>query len=109
MVPQAPSSRYGRGFIVNIAHLIVKFSHSPDHAWYGAQDYFTEFILPAQFKGTEVETLADALRQKVVWHQAGGPVDKEMYHEVKRLLNRLVVAIDRELGIENADIGQYHA
>jgi len=49
------------------------------------------------------------LRQKVVWHQAGGPVDKEMYTDVRRILNRLIVAIDRELGISDADIGQYHA
>ena len=81
----------------------------PEQAWPGVQDYFTELILPSQFKGTEVETLTDLLRQKVMWHQAGGPVDKEMYNDVKRLLNRIVVAIDRELGIADADIGQYHA
>ena len=109
MVTNVPSSRFGRGFIINITHLKVKFSLPPDQAWYGAQDYFTEFKIPEMFKGTEVEQLADMLRQKVVWHQAGGPVDKETYHDVKRMLNRLVVAIDKELGISDADIGKYHA
>ncbi|NLW74843.1 hypothetical protein KSK55_01275 [Methanospirillum purgamenti] len=109
MVSHMPTSKYGRGFIVNITHLKVKFSLPPEQAWPGIQDYLTELILPTQFKGTEVETLTDLLRQKVVWHQAGGPVDKEMYTDVKRLLNRIIVAIDKELGIENPDIGQYHA
>lgn len=53
--------------------------------------------------------MTDLLRQKVMWHQAGGPVDKEMYADVKRLLNRILVAIDKKLGITDADIGQYHA
>ncbi len=109
MATNPPSSRFGRGFIVNIAHLKVKFSLPSEQAWYGAQDYLTELKLPTQFKGTEVEQLTDMLRQKVVWHQPGGPVDKEMYNDVKRILNRLVVAIDKELGISDADIGQYHA
>lgn len=109
MATNTPSSRFGRGFIVNITHLKVKFSLPSEQSWHGAQDYMTELKLPAQFKGTEVEQLTDMLRQKVVWHQAGGPVDKEMYDDVRRILNRLVVAIDKELGISDADIGQYHA
>jgi len=109
MANKPPASRYGRGFIVNITHLCVKFSLPPEQAWPGVQDYFTEFSLPPQFKGTEVETMTDLLRQKVMWHQAGGPVDKEMYADVKRLLNRILVAIDKKLGITDADIGQYHA
>jgi hypothetical protein len=109
MTTNAPSSRFGRGFIVNISHLKVKFSLPPEQAWPGAQDYLTELKTPAIFKGTEVEQLADLLRQKVAWHQAGGPVDKETYQDVKRTLNRLVVAIDKELGIPDADIGKYHA
>jgi hypothetical protein len=104
-----PSSRYGRGFIINIAHLVTKFSQSPERAWPGAQDYFTEMILPPQYKGTEVEELVDLLRQRIVWHQAGGPTDKEMYPGVVSLLNRLLVAIDRSLGVDNPDIGQYHS
>jgi hypothetical protein len=109
MAVQTPSSRYGRGFIVNITHLKVKFSQPADQAWHGAADYLTELIVPPQMKGTEVEQLTDMLRQKVIWHQAGGPVDKEMYQDVKRLLDRLLVAIDKQLGIPDADIGQYHA
>ena len=109
MVSEKPVSRYGRGFFVNISHLIAKFSLPPEQAWPGVQDYFVEFILPDQFKGTEIETLTDLLRQKVVWHQAGGPIDKEMYQEVKRLLYRIIVALDKEMGIADADIGQYHA
>ena len=109
MVPNKPGSKFGRGFLVNISHLVVKFSLPPEQAWPGVQDYFTEFILPDQVKGTEVEPLTDLLRQKVMWHQAGGPVDKEMYTDVKRLLNRIIVSVDKELGIADADIGQYHA
>ncbi len=74
----------------------------------GAQDYFSDLILPDQFKGTEVEELTGILRQKIMWHQAGGPMDKEQYAVVKRTLNRLLVAIDKQMGISNADIGKYH-
>lgn len=108
MKTNTPTSRFGRGFFVILTHLSVKFSCPPEQAWPGVQDYFTEFILPDQFKGTEIETLVDLLRQKVMWHQAGGPMDKEMYLDVKRLLNKIIVAIDLELGISGADIGQYH-
>ena len=109
MVSTKPTSRYGRGFIVNISHIMVKFSLPPEQAWQGVQDYFTDFVLPKQFQGTEVETLIDLLRQKIIWHQPGGPVDREMYSDVKRLLSRIVVVIDREMGISDADIGLYHA
>lgn len=102
------TSRFGRGFFINISHLVTKFSLPPERAWMGAQDYFTEFIVPDQFKGTEVEELTDMLRQKVMWHQAGGPLDKERHEDVKRTLNRLLVALDKSMGIQNADIGRYH-
>lgn len=102
------SSRHGRGFIINISHLVTKFSHTPERAWPGAQDYLTDLVLPDQFKGTEVEELVKQLRQKVTWHQAGGPTDKEMHESVVKVLNRLLVAIDHSLGIDDADIGQYH-
>ncbi|MDD1724691.1 MAG: hypothetical protein LUQ07_06155 [Methanospirillum sp.] len=108
MVSTKPTSRYGRGFIVNISHIMAKFSLPPEQAWPGVQDYFTDFVLPKQFKGTEVEMLTDLLRQKIMWHQPGGPVDQEMYTDVKRLISRIVVSIDREMGIMDADIGQYH-
>lgn len=103
-----PTSRFGRGFFIIISHLATKFSLPPDRAWMGAQDYFTECIIPEQFKGTEIEELTDMLRQKVMWHQAGGPLDKERYDDVKRTLNRLLVALDKKMGIPDADIGRYH-
>ena len=102
------TSRFGRGYIVNISHLVTKFSLPPDRAWMGAQDYFTDLTLPDQFKGTEVEELTGMLRQKIMWHQAGGHMDKEQYNDVRRTLNRLLVAIDRQMGIKDADIGKYH-
>jgi len=108
MREESPQSRFGRGFIINLTYIAMKFSHRPDQAWMGAQDYFTEMIIPSQFKGTEVEQITDLLRQKVMWHQAGGPMDKEQYAEVKRTINRLLVAIDRQLGITDADPGRYH-
>ena len=108
MAPENSSSRFGRGFFINISHLISKFSLPPDRAWMGAQDYFSELIIPDQFKGTEVEELTDMLRQKVMWHQAGGPMDKERHADVKRTLNRLLIAIDTHLGIPDPDIGKYH-
>ena len=108
MVPESSTSRFGRGFVINISHLVTKFSLPPDRAWMGAQDYFSDMILPDQFKGTEVEELTNLLRQKIMWHQAGGPMDKERHSDVKRTLNRLLVAIDKQMGITNADIGKYH-
>jgi hypothetical protein len=108
MAQTSSSSRFGRGFIINITYLAIKFSHSPGQAWMGAQDFFTEMIIPERFKGTEVEKLTDILRQKVIWHQAGGPMDNDQYSDVKRTISRLLVAIDRELGIADADPGRYH-
>lgn len=108
MTPGSSPSRFGRGFIIPISHLAVKFSLPPDRAWMGAQDYFTNLEIPPQFKGTEVEELTEMLRKKVMWHQSGGPLDKEGHADVRRILNRLLVAIDRQLGISGADIGKYH-
>jgi hypothetical protein len=108
MVPADLQSRFGRGFIIPISYLAIKFSLPPERAWTGAQDYFTEMIIPDQFKGTEVEELTSLLRQKIMWHQAGGPMDKQRYSDVKRIINRLLIAIDKELGISRADLGRYH-
>ena len=46
------------------------------------------------------------LRKKVIWHQPGS-MDKEDAREVLFTLQRLVVAIDRELGIPDAEIGEF--
>jgi hypothetical protein len=108
MAQSSSQSRFGRGFVINISYLATKFSQSPERAWMGAQDYFTEMIIPEKFKGTEVEELADLLRKKVMWHQAGGPMDNEQYADVKKTISRLLVAIDKNLGITTADAGKYH-
>jgi hypothetical protein len=63
-------------------------------------------ILPEKFKGTEVEELTTLLRKKVIWHQPGS-MDKEDARDVILTLNRLVVAIDRELGIATPSIGDF--
>lgn len=101
-------SRFGRGFFINISHLMTKFSLPPDRAWMGAQDYLTDLTIPGQFKGTDIEELVGILRQQIMWHQAGGPMNKEQYNEVKRTLNRLLIALDKQVGIADPDIGKYH-
>jgi hypothetical protein len=63
-------------------------------------------VLPEKFRGTEVEELTTLLRKKVVWHQPG-TMDKEDARDVLFTLNRLVVAIDRELGIKDAEAGEF--
>ena len=65
MATSTPSSRFGRGFIVNITHLKVKFSLPPEQAWYGAQDYLTELKLPAQFKGIGVTQLTFIIERSI--------------------------------------------
>ena len=100
-------SRFGRGFIVNITLLSRHFALSPEKAWFGAADHMDEFILPAQFKGTTVEPLVESLRKHIIWHSPGN-MDKEDAREVERILNMLVVEIDRNLGIKDADLGEFH-
>jgi len=108
MIMATSQSRFGRGFFINISHIVTKFSHPPDRAWMGAQDYLIDLIIPARFTGTEIEELVKILRQQIMWHQVGGPMDKEQYNEVKRTLNRLLIALDKEMGIPEPDIGRYH-
>jgi hypothetical protein len=99
-------SKFGRGFVVNLMHISNHFVQTPDKAFYGVADHLDDLILPAQFKGTEVETLLTQLRKHLVWHQPG-PLDREEAAEVVRILSRLLVAIDRALGIKDADIGEF--
>ena len=101
-------TRFGRGFIIPLCHLSAKFALPPERAWVGAQDILVNFEVPNQFKGTEIEELSSLLRQRIMWHQAGGPVDKEMYASVVKTLEKLLLAIDRDLGIDDPDIGKYH-
>lgn len=42
----------------------------------------------------------------VIWHQPG-ILDREDAADIKRLLNRIAVAVDSELGIRDADTGKY--
>jgi hypothetical protein len=100
-------SKFGRGYIVNLSLIARHFALSPEQAWYGVSDHLDEMVLPDSFKGTEVERLTDSLRKHIIWH-VPGTMDKEDAKEVNRILNRLVVEIDRSLGIGDADIGEFH-
>ncbi|MDI9633907.1 MAG: hypothetical protein QXL43_00125 [Methanolinea sp.] len=100
------ASTFGRGFVTNLMHICKHFAGRPEEAFYGAADHLQEFVVPDQFKGTEVEELAEKLRKRIAWHQPG-TLDREEAEEVRRILNRLVVAIDRALGIKDADIGEF--
>jgi len=79
---------------------------SVEQAWPGAGDHVEGLVLPEKFRGTEVEELTTLLRKKVTWHQPGS-MDREDAREVLFTLNRLVVAIDRELGIADAETGEF--
>jgi len=100
------ANQFGHGFITSIMLISGHFALPPDQAWHGAGDHVEGLTLPEKFRGTEVEELTTLLRKKVIWHQPGS-MDKEDAQEVIRTLNRLVVAIDRELGISDAEIGQF--
>jgi hypothetical protein len=97
---------FGHGFITSIMLIVRHFALPPTEAWFGAGDHVDGLVLPEKFKGTEVEELTTLLRKKVIWHQAGS-MDKEDALDVIMTLNRLVIAIDRELGIKNATIGEF--
>jgi hypothetical protein len=99
-------SQFGRGFITNLVLLAKHFGLPPDEAWGGAADHLTEMMLPDRFRGTPVEDLTVALRKRVLWHQPG-TMDREDAEEVIRLLYRLIMEIDRQLGIEDPQIGRY--
>ncbi|MFA6225678.1 MAG: hypothetical protein WC620_05725 [Methanoregula sp.] len=100
------ANQFGHGFITSIMLIAEHFALPSDQAWHGAGDHVEGLTLPEKFRGTEVEELTTLLRKKVIWHQPGS-MDKEDAQEVIRTLNRLAVAIDRELGISNAEIGQF--
>jgi hypothetical protein len=100
------ANQFGHGFITSIILIAEHFALPPDKAWHGAGDHVEGLTLPEKFRGTEVEELTTMLRKKVIWHQPGN-MDKEDAKEVVLTLNRLVVAIDRELGIKDAEIGQF--
>jgi len=99
-------SQFGRGCIVNLIHIARHFGQPPEQAFYGAADHLTELKVPDQFRGTEIESLVESLRKRLIWHQPGIN-DSDDATEVNRLLNRLGVAIDRHLGISDPDTGKY--
>ena len=100
------ANQFGHGFITSIMLIAGHFALSADKAWYGAGDHAGGLTLPEKFRGTEVETLTTMLKKKVIWHQPG-TMDKEDARDVIVTLNRLVVAIDRELGIPDASVGEF--
>ena len=97
---------FGHGFITSIMLIIRHFALPPEQAWFGAGDHIEGLVLPEKFKGTEVEEITTLLKKKVIWHQPG-TMDKEDARDVIFTLNRLVIAIDRELGIADAGIGEF--
>lgn len=100
------ASQFGRGFITSIMLIAEHFGLPPESAWMGVGDHVAGLVVPDQFKGTEIEELTTLLRKKVIWHSPGTR-DKEDARDVIFALNRLVVAIDRELGIADAEIGEF--
>ena len=100
------ASQFGHGFITSIMLIAQHFALPPAQAWHGAGDHVEGLVLPDKFRGTEVEELTTLLRKKVVWHQPGSN-DKEDAREVVYTLHRLAVAIDVQLGIADADVGEF--
>lgn len=97
---------FGHGFITSIMLIARHFALPPDQAWFGAGDHVEGLVVPEKFKGTEVEAITTMLKKKVIWHQPG-TMDKEEARDVVLTLNRLVIAIDHELGIPDASIGEF--
>ncbi|MCX6696640.1 MAG: hypothetical protein NTV84_03620 [Methanoregula sp.] len=99
-------NQFGHGFVTNLMLIAQHFALPPQQAWFGAGDHVGGLLLPEKFKGTPVEELTTLLKKKVIWHQPG-TMDKEDARDVIAVINRLVVAIDHELGIADASIGEF--
>jgi len=100
------ATQFGHGYITSIMLIAQHFALPPEQAWFGVGDHVGGMILPAKFKGTDIEEMTTLLRKKVIWHQPG-TMDREDAREVMVTLRRLVLAIDRELGIPDADFGEF--
>lgn len=99
-------SRFGKGFIVNLLHLSRHFALSPEQAFIGASDHLDELVVPECFQSTEIAELVMILRKRILWH-APGTGDREDSREVIRLLDRIAVLVDIQLGISDASAGEY--
>lgn len=97
---------FGHGFVTSIMLIAMHFALPPEQAWHGAGDHVAGLVLPEKFRGTEIDELTTLLRKKVIWHQPGS-MDREDARGVLITLQQLVVAIDRELGIKDADLGEF--
>jgi hypothetical protein len=100
------ANRFGHGFITSIMLIAEHFGLPPEQAWHGVQDHVEGLVVPDRFRGGEIEELTDLLRRKLIWHSAG-TMDREDARDVVVVLNRLVVAIDKELGIADAAVGEF--
>jgi hypothetical protein len=98
--------RFGHGFITSIILIAEHFALPPENAWPGVGDHVEGLVLPDRFKGTEIAELTTLLKKKVIWHSPG-TMDREDARDVIITLNRLVVAIDHELGIADAEMGEF--
>ena len=99
-----PAQSGSAGFVVNLTP--SRHAGLPPRAFFGAADHLNDLTVPEQFRGTEIEELVERLRKMVIWHQPG-ILDKEDAADIRRLLNRIAIAVDTRLGIANPDAGKY--
>ncbi|PKG33598.1 MAG: hypothetical protein CW742_02070, partial [Methanoregula sp.] len=59
-----------------------------------------------KFRGTDVEELTNTISKTMVWPKEG-QMEGEDARDVVFTLHRLVVAIDKELGIADAEVGEF--
>lgn len=91
---------------MNLVLLSRHFALPPEQAFYGASDHVTEMTVPPSLKGTDVSELTERLKKLIIWHKIGMN-DKSDAEAVKKILMKLILAVDRELGIEDPDMGSF--
>ena len=74
------TSEFGRGFVVNLMLLAKHFGLPPERAFYGASDHLDDLILPEEFRGTEIEVLAERLRKRSDWRVEEMPFTHDLQH-----------------------------
>jgi hypothetical protein len=99
-------SKFGRGFVVNLVLLSKHFALPPEQAFFGAADHLMEMQVPPRMKGTEVAELTERLRKLILWHKVGIN-DSQDAEAIKKLIKRLIFAVDRDLGIDDPDMGSF--